>query len=293
MRRRIALGAVLTAALLLSLSSCTVLRCVLMKHNTGHGMAHISPACGGWEPDPPVDGMKVYVKGDRAHPPILLLHELPGSSPETLCFANDLVERGYRVYMPLFFGKLGEGVGTARQMAVCAGPNFNCLSSKESRVVRKLRTLRDRIAAAHGDQKLGVIGMCLTGGMPLALADEKVAAVVLSQPSIPFPFTQHQRRSLGVSETSLQRAAAAGVAVLRIRFACDCLVPAERFATIESRFDRLETIVVPSDDPREHSVLTGESHGADARAAIRSTYDFLDRHVKGRRDGAATRGLPL
>ena len=280
---RLAAAVVLTAGLVVFLSSCTVLRCVFMKHRSAHPRAdHVDAECAGWIEDVPVEGMKVYVKGDPADPPILLLHELPGMMPETVSFADSLVQRHYRVYMPLFFGQPGHGIGPARQMAVCLGPNFNCLSSEESRVVGKLRILRHRIAVTHGGRKLGIIGMCLTGAMPLALADAEAAAIILSQPSVPFPLMEGMRRSLGVSQASLDKAKVSGVAVLRIRFAQDCLVPPERFKTIAAAIpaDRLETNVVDSCNPKQHSVLTVESHDPKAQAAIAHAYDFLERNLR-------------
>jgi dienelactone hydrolase len=284
MRRRIA--TLVAVAVLLTgmgvLSSCTAVRCVLMAHRTPHERPdRADPACGGWQRDDDVEGMKVYVKGNPADPPVLVMHEIPGLLPETVCFGNALVRRGYRVYMPLFFGRFGDDVSTLRRMAVCAGPSFNCVSTKESPVVSKLRLLRDRIAERHSGRKLGVIGMCMTGGMPLALADTHVAAVVLSQPALPFPITAATRRALGVSEASLAAAKSAGVFVLRIRFERDCLVPRERFDSIADAIpaDHLETIQVPSTDPREHSVLTVESHNPHAREAIEQAFAFLDRHL--------------
>jgi dienelactone hydrolase len=253
-----------------------------MAHRTDHERPERpAPACGGWQADDEVDGMKVYVKGSMGDPPVLLLHEIPGLLPETVCFADALVRRGYRVYMPLFFGRFGRHASALRRMAVCAGPNINCVSTRESPVVSKLRTLRDRIAAQHGGRKLGVIGMCMSGGMPLALAEKNVEAVVLSQPALPFPLTAATRRALGVSVGSLLKAKSAEVFVLRIRFERDCLVPQERFDAIAEAIpaDHLETIQVPSTDPREHSVLTVESHNPHAREAIEHAFDFLDRHL--------------
>ena len=280
MRRRSLVLALLVAAAV-QLSSCSTLKCTFSGHSTHHERNTVDAASAGWEKDDPVDGMQVFVKGDLSDPPVLLLHELPGLMPETVRFANELVGRGYRVYMPLFFDKFGGRPGLARQLAVCAGPNFNCLSTRESRVTGKLRILRDRIAARHDGRKLGIIGMCLTGGLPLALADDRVAAVVLSQPALPFGLTASLRRSLGVSAKSLKTARDAGVYVLRNRFEQDCLVPPERFDAIAAAIPvgHLETELVPSTDPRQHSVLTVESDNPGAKKVIQHVFCFFDRYV--------------
>jgi dienelactone hydrolase len=288
LKKRVVIVAIVAVVVLL-LASCSAIRCVFTAHKTHKMNAdEVTPEQAGWPEIAPVDGMKVYAKGEPAHPPVILLHELPGLMPETVSFADALVGKGYRVYMPLFFGRFGHRAGL-RAFAVCPGPSFNCLSEKEGRVVTKLRALRDRIASDHRarNQKLGIIGMCLTGGMPLALVDENVAAVVLSQPAIPFPFFECQRRSLGAS---LDAAARLPVEVLAIRFTSDCMVPEERFAALRARIpaDRLDTYEITTTNEHAHSVLTVEGQhpgevSEQAKAAIEHTFRFLDDHLKPQR----------
>jgi len=271
----VVLGALLAAVVVL-LSSCSGLRCALL---TKHHSEHAGPrpeACSEWPADAEIDGMKVFAKGELGDPPVLLLHELPGLLPETVCFADELVKRHHRVYMPLFFGSFGAEAGKLRQLAVCAGPNFNCLSGHESRVVGKLEQLRDRIAAQHPDQKLAIIGMCLTGGMPLALVNDRVGAVVLSQPAIPLPLTESMSRSIGVD---LKAHDFSKVHVLAIRFKKDCLVGEHRFDALPAVIPHFEPYVVPTTDETQHSVLTIESHNAEAAKAIQKVFDFLAKNA--------------
>ncbi|HJQ35839.1 MAG TPA: dienelactone hydrolase family protein [Thermoanaerobaculia bacterium] len=264
--------------------SCSGLRCIASSHSTHDDEK--PTAIKEWAKDEPaIDGMTVYVKGEG--PPVILLHEVPGLLPETVRFAEKLAGAGYRVYMPLFFGKFNDRVGRVRQFFVCAGPNFNCLSTDESPVVKKLETLRDRITA-NGRQRVAIIGMCLTGGMPLALVNDRVAAVVLSQPAVPFPLSAAKRASLGVDLDRLEHKAWQGH-VLAIRFAEDCLATKERFETLCRKIptDHLTIHVVPTDKPCAHSVLTVEGQNKAngdvktvAQTAIQHTTCFLARHLK-------------
>ena len=281
-------GALLAVAFVL-LSSCASVKCMLGAHSTHRAERKpVEAESIGWQKIDPVDGMTIYAKGSG--PPILLLHEIPGLIPETVRFADSLVKRGYRVYLPLFFGKFHDDVGLPRQLVVCAGLNFNCYSGKESRVLGKLAMLRTRIEndRQHAHQKIGIIGMCLTGGMPLALVGKRVGAIVLSQPSVPFPLTKGTRHSLAVDEKRYEEARDAGVHILAIRFEQDCLAVPERFDRLRAKVGGLlETHVVPSCDPRAHSVLTVEGqhqHGGrvedEAKKAIERTYRFLDTYVR-------------
>src|SRR5437660_4426982 len=47
-------------------------------------------------------------------PPVLLLHEMPGLSPDTLQFADCIAQHGYTVYVPLLFGTLDENTDSSR-----------------------------------------------------------------------------------------------------------------------------------------------------------------------------------
>src|SRR5688572_29556971 len=69
-------------------------------------------------------GRDVYVQGDGA--PVLLLHELPGLSWPTILLAQRLVDRGFRVHMPLLFGAVGQRSGVRGYFQSCFGSQFDC-----------------------------------------------------------------------------------------------------------------------------------------------------------------------
>jgi dienelactone hydrolase len=289
----LAVLSVLLVAGVILFASCAQLRCIVGGHSTHDPENAPDAGTDGWKTiAPPIDGLTVYEKGELSNPPILLLHEIPGLLPETVRFADQLVDRGYHVYMPLFFGKFGGRWGGVRQiLVVCGGHDFNCFSAKESPVVAKLKKLRDRIADDHKQQPIGIVGMCLTGGMPLSLANDRVAAVVLSQPAVPFPLTDAKRRSIGADLGPIT--VSTKTAVLGIRFEKDCLAVEERFNKLRSLIGcRFELWTVSSNDQHAHSVLTVEGQNScaktpeekaaheEAKKAVDHAFLFLDKHLK-------------
>lgn len=64
-----------------------------------HAFSCFTHAHGAFEHD-------VYVVGQPADPPVLVMHELPGLTDETLNFARRLQSAQFRVYLPHLFGRL-------------------------------------------------------------------------------------------------------------------------------------------------------------------------------------------
>jgi hypothetical protein len=74
-------------------------------------------------------------------------------------------------------------------------------------MIKSMKICR-RISSAHDHRGIGVIGMCLTGALPIALmSDDCVVAPVIAQPSMPlFAFTPEGKRALGISLQELMTA---------------------------------------------------------------------------------------
>jgi dienelactone hydrolase len=115
--------------------------------------------------------------------------------------------------------------------------------------------------------------MCMTGNFALALmVDESVLAPVLSQPSLPSPFTAAQREGLHLSPADLEvvkRRAAAGVGVLAMRFTNDPMCRAERF-------ERLRRELGPGVETIEIDSSPGNPHGLPKTAHSVVTRDLVD-----------------
>lgn len=127
-----------------------------------------------------------------AGPPVIVLHELLGAGPRLFDFAEGLVRLGYRVDVPVFYGKPYEELTPAGAMMrnrVCLWRELHLFATaRSSPLVDWVRRLVDDVSGAKR-QHVAVIGMCMTGGLVLGLlAHGAVAAGVAAQPSLPWLF---------------------------------------------------------------------------------------------------------
>jgi dienelactone hydrolase len=195
-------------------------------------------------------------------PGVIIVHELPGITPEVIAFADEVVDADFTVVMPNLFGTPGAPM-TVRTIAttltrVCVDREFNKLAiGRTSPVATWLRALARDLHAERGGVGVGALGMCFTGGFALAMmVDPAVAAPVLAQPSLPFPFGRARADDLNLSPADLaavKERAAAGCSVLGVKYAGD--------AGSGTRFDRLDRELGPAFrrvdlEGRGHSTLT-------------------------------------
>lgn len=139
------------------------------------------------------DGLtrKVYVAGHG--PAVIIIHEIPGITPEVARFARWVRDAGFTVYLPSLFGKPGKPnspgyVNASIFRVLCIAREFKILNSgdEHSPVVDWLKQMA---AVAHGEcggKGVGALGMCITGNFALSMMVEPaVLAPVLCQPSVP------------------------------------------------------------------------------------------------------------
>jgi dienelactone hydrolase len=223
-------------------------------------------------------------------PGVVVMHEIPGITPEVARFARRVADEGFTVMMPHLFGTPGKPMTElykqAQILRACISREFSVFSRRESSPVTDwLRALCRKTHAECGGPGVGAIGMCLTGGFALSLmVDEVLMAPVLSQPSLPANFGPSFRSALGISDAELvqvKRRAAEGCPVLGMRFTHDPLCPGERFERLRQELgDRFEGIEIDSGpgnaygfDKKSHSVVT--THLVDE--AGNPTHDALNR----------------
>jgi dienelactone hydrolase len=216
---------------------------------------------------------RVYRKG--AGPDVLLMHELPGMTPQFIGLARTIAEAGFTVHLPLFFGEPGERHTVLFLARLCISREFRLFAQRGgSPIVDWLRAYGREIFAKNGGKGIGVIGLCLTGNFAITLlADTFTLAPVAGEPSLPFGITAAARASMAVSDDDLARAQArnkAGVPLMCLRFSNDSISPPERFAAIAAAFAaNFEGIVIPSPDAgwgipaNAHAVLTENFSDAD------------------------------
>ncbi|WP_341924117.1 dienelactone hydrolase family protein [Nocardioides psychrotolerans] len=179
-----------------------------------------------------------YRKGSG--PGVIVIHEIPGLTPEVIGFGEEVVAAGYTVVMPHLFGTperpLGPGSLVSAMRQVCVSKEFTKLARREtSPVAGWLRSLARDLHAELGGPGVGALGMCFTGGFALAMmVDDAVAAPVLCQPSAPFPVGKERAADLNLSPADLSTVksrAAGGCQVLGLQYSSD--------AATGTRFDTL------------------------------------------------------
>jgi len=226
--------------------------------------------------------------------PLLLLHEYPNLSLETMALAARLSKRGFTVYVPTLLGKplvrpLIDYSGL--QMVTSSDWKVAFQKHETSPIVVPLRTMVRRLSEQYPGQDIKIIGMGLTASLPLALASEPaVHQIVVAQPAAPFfAYTQSAKRALGISDADWQhaqrKASQGGLKVMGLRFEGDTTSKAERFATLkEGLGTAFRPVVIPLSSYAEyhiernaHPVLTYCINRADQRAdnPIIRTYETV------------------
>jgi len=232
-------------------------------------------------------GVERIVLRAGSGPGVVVMHEIPGATPEVLRFARRVRDAGFTVFVPHLFGTLGKpwsSLYNAAELArACVSREFSVFAANASSpIVDWLRALCRHVYAELGGRGVGAIGMCITGNFALALAvDPCVVAPVLSQPSLPFPLGRERRRGLHVSPEELATVKARDVCVLGMRFKRDPLVPKERFDRLREELGgRFEAIEI---EGFGHSVVSFhliDEEGQPTRAALERVLGFFTEHLK-------------
>jgi dienelactone hydrolase len=198
-----------------------------------------------------------------------------GLTQEVLTFGSQLVDKGFRVYLPVLFGPAPATTKGAQRRAVaqcCISRQINLLATgRTSRVVGPLRQMVADVGESHSSG-VGVVGMCLSGGFALALAaDTHVRASVVSRPSLPLitRVTPWCAKSLGLDnrdeDDARGRLQGGDVEIYLTRFSDDRRSPEARENTVRERLgDQGITYDVLDSKkgnrfgfkPNAHSVLT-------------------------------------
>ena len=239
--------------------------------------------------------MPVYRRGEG--PGVLLMHEIPGITPEVQACARRIADAGFTVYMPWMFGTPNKAVSAPYAMgqmfrAICIRKEFTTLARGESSPITNwLRALARKIHAECGGPGVGAVGMCLTGGFALTLMLEPaVIAPVLSQPSLPMPLPGLAKKNgpkIDISpqdlDTVIQRLEDENLTVIGMHFSEDGFCPKERFTNLKNKLgDRLEVIEIDSSagnahgfGKMSHSVITMEYKDEEGFP----TKDAMDRMI--------------
>lgn len=244
----------------------------------------------------------VFRRGEG--PGIVVIHEVPGITPQVIRFAERLVDEGFTVVMPSLFGTPGKAFSlpyVGQQLArLCISREFHVLARNHSSPVTDwLRALCRDVYAQIGGVGIGVIGMCATGNFALSLMlDSAVIAPVVSQPALPFAVSPSHKRALQLSDNDLavvKRRVSEGIGVLGLCFTHDVMCPAQRFARLRQElgggFEGIEIDSGPGNPHRiprrAHSVLTidfVDQEGHPTRQALERVLAFFrEKLIEGKR----------
>ncbi len=227
-------------------------------------------------------------------PGVLLMHELPGLTLECIDLAERIAEAGLCVYVPLLFGSPGERGTLRNSLRICVSREFNLLRTHgRSPIVEWLWPLCRFINEERGGTGIGVVGMCLTGGLVLSMMLERdVIAAVASQPAVPMlAFNARRKAAWGIPKEHLaeatRRSLEESIDVLAWRFSQDPLCPQQRFDELRRRLGvRFRCNTIPSGrgtglPARAHSTLTlpAEECTEPVREAMHQTIAFLVRSL--------------
>lgn len=218
---------------------------------------------------------EVYRRGTG--PGIIVVHEIPGITPLVARFADELVDKGFTVAMPVLVGTPGREPSPAylaSSMArVCISREFTTMAlGRTSPIISWLRALGKSLHLELGGPGIGAIGMCFSGGFALGMmVDDHVIAPVLSQPSLPFSIGRSRAADLNLSpddERTVVRRAQEGCQVLGLRFTGDKLV-GTRFDTLRELLgDAFIAVEFPSAKSSDHSVLTEQRQEEGVRRVM-------------------------
>jgi dienelactone hydrolase len=208
------------------------------------------------------DGKTLPTFRQGTGPGVVLIHEIPTITPKVERFAQDVVDSGFTVVMPLLFGTPGQPMGLVNETTavarVCISSEFHNLAlNKTSPITGWLKALAADLHDELGGPGVGALGMCFAGGFALAMmVDGHVAAPVLSQPSMPFAVSPARSRDLNLSPADLEavkQRVADGCPVLGLRYKGDPMV-GRRFDTLRAELG--EGFIAVELPGRSHSVLT-------------------------------------
>jgi len=215
-------------------------------------------------------------------PGVVVVHELPGLTPDVVTFADEVVEAGYTVVLPNLFGEpeATMGAGTMAKVfpKICVNREFTKLALNQTAPVTAwLRSLARSLHDELGGPGVGALGMCFTGGYALAMmVDDSVAAPVVCQPSTPFAVGKRRGADLNLTPGDLdivRRRAAAGCPVLGLRYRSD---PATgtRFDTLRAELG--DNFLSLEFEGKGHAVLTEHRQ----QAAVDRILAFLGERLR-------------
>ncbi len=101
-------------------------------------------------------------------PLVIVIHEIPGITPKVRRFAEEVVDRGFTVAMPILIGTpdrpAPRGYLASPFAKVCVSSEFTTWAvGRTSPIIGWLRALGRSLHAESGGSGIGAVGMCFSG----------------------------------------------------------------------------------------------------------------------------------
>jgi dienelactone hydrolase len=228
---------------------------------------------------------RVYVKGSG--PRVIVLHELPGLRDGDIEVGVALSST-FEVYMPLLFGTAGQdeaGLGTRQ---ACRTGLFKC-NDRNTRhpVTTDLLAMTNQVC---GSNPCGIIGMCLTGTLPLSLMEAQgVVALVMAQPTLPIVWHIWPFAGLDISKEDTTKAMAVAIerkaSIYMLRYRGDLISGRTAFNRLVDRIspakEKLSFFEVTQVPGRSHSTLVHNSKHPDvAKEQVQAVVRALNARLR-------------
>ncbi|MES0861965.1 dienelactone hydrolase family protein [Ruegeria sp. SCPT10] len=192
----------------------------------------------------------VHVAGSG--PAVIVMHEMPGISPQVARFARWVRDAGFTVYMPSLFGRDGAvplaDEGGQIFQRVCVSREFRVMAGGgTSPVVAWLKALARQAYLECGGSGVGAVGMCFTGNFAISMMIEPaLKAAVACQPSLPLDDPAAIEMSDDDAKAIALRLQQDDLTVKAYRFDGDKFCMAARFETYAQAFgDHFDGTVLP------------------------------------------------
>ena len=244
----------------------------------GHGPSCAIPTVGSWTTAQfPAAGGRTYLyRSESGRPAVVVMHEVLGLTDKCVTLGGRLWDSGFSVYLPVLFGEPKGYSFLSGYLKSCGSDQFSCAAPhRSSAIMPSLQAFCEHVAGSAPANRIGVIGMCLTGAFPIWLMrSEVVTAPIVCQPTVPFSlFGIGEPTALGLSADDLRLAIRrTDVPILGMRYTDDGRCPMQRFTVLSELFGaRFRAFEIPSGlggAPDGHSVLTGDCWPAAYERAV-------------------------
>lgn len=199
--------------------------------------------------------------------PVIVMHELFGLTPTVVTFARLLNAEGFKIYMPVLFGRSNPNDTKWLGAMPCVAYEFRVLTNNgPGPWADWIRDLASRAFKENpGGKGVGVIGLCLTGNLALSAAmNPHVTAPVMSEPSLPLC----RAGGLHVSPEELaavqMRVAKEELVIRGYRFQLDRLCKQASFDELDKAFGNgFQGTTIPTNNKKLHSVFTEHLYDAN------------------------------